>query len=73
MRECAAKSNIILTKSKISVRTSTFLRSSVRSVRAKPLIAKGHAHYQAAYALNLISPFAKSTIPGVQTWIGFTR
>jgi len=28
---------------------------------------------QAAYALNLISPFAKSTVPGAQPWIGFTQ
>jgi hypothetical protein len=28
---------------------------------------------QAAYALNLTSRFAKSTVPGAQTWIGFTQ
>ena len=29
--------------------------------------------YQTAYALNLISPLAKSTVPGAQSWIGFTQ
>jgi hypothetical protein len=28
---------------------------------------------QTAYALNLTSRFAKSTVPGAQTWIGFTQ